>query len=154
MEGSSPPNLLSSRSWPEEEAIRCIDKLQARLLTDGDLDFPKAEVTVLAMEAAVRDTHDLQHAGEQQSRHVNKEWRSEERSEDNQRKQFGPRHKYDRCEGQHMAHEYRFICFTCYACQIVEHLAKVCRSKERKNNKMHRVEENESEEGIGSVFLR
>ena len=128
-------------------------KMQARLLADGDLDFAKAEATVLMMEAAARDIHDLQHAGEQQGRHVNKdqEWRSEERNEDSQRKQFRSRHKCYRCGGQHMAHDCRFVRSTCYACKKVGNLAKVCRSEERKNSKMHKVEESEDEEGIGSI---
>ncbi|XP_045109704.1 uncharacterized protein K02A2.6-like [Portunus trituberculatus] len=88
-------------------------KIQARLLADGNLDFKKAEATALAMEAAARDTQDLQLAGEQRGNHV---WGST----------YGSRLSFSRS--------------TCYVCKKVGHLARVCRSKSNKNNKMHKIE--------------
>ena len=68
------------------------------------------------------------------------ERRDEERSEDTQGRRFAPRRQCFRCGGQHMAPDCRFSSSTCYVCKKVGHLARMCRSKSNKNNKMHKIE--------------
>jgi len=123
-------------------------KIQARLLADGNLDFKKVEATALAMEAAARDTQDLQQAGEQRGNHVNRitERRGEEGSEDTQRRRFASLRQCFRCGGQHMTPDCRFSRSTCYVCKKVGHLARMCRNKSDKNSKMYKIENGASDD--------
>ncbi|XP_063846489.1 uncharacterized protein LOC135092154 isoform X1 [Scylla paramamosain] len=118
-------------------------KIQARLLADGNLDFKKAEATALAMEAAAKDTEDLQQAGEYRSSQVNKiqERRGEGRKiQETPWVRTNPRPQCYRCGGPHVAPSCHFARATCFKCKKVGHLARMCRNKADMERKMHKIE--------------
>ncbi|MPC68322.1 hypothetical protein E2C01_062522 [Portunus trituberculatus] len=106
------------------------------------MDYKKAETTALAMEAAVRDTADLQQAGQQRGDQVNKiQQRSRnERTTDNQGVRPGSGRQCYRDGGPHGAPDSHFASATCYACKKVGRMARMCRKKIEKGRKMHKIE--------------
>ena len=111
-------------------------RMQRRLLSEPDITLQKAIASAQTMEAAERDTLELQ-----KTRTSTVHMHSIDRGQDHRRSQppQAPRQPPNklapcyRCGGPHRASSCRFREATCNKCGKTGHLAKVCRSADRRN---------------------